>query len=98
MLSGRQPLKHDLARAESWIALTSGSAIDAAIAGVPVICLSPRNFAWEVSSHSRRGLEKPWRGDRSPWLANLAYTQWTPDEIAAGDCWRRLRGLVEIRS
>lgn len=88
-----QPLHIDLARAATWIAYTSGSSVDAAIAGVPVICLNPGNFAWDVSSHSLAGLEKPWLGDRSQWLANLAYTQWTNEEIASGLCWRHLRGL-----
>jgi hypothetical protein len=92
----RQPLHHDLARAGTWIAYTSGSAIDAVMAGVPTICMSEANFAWDVSAHSLARLEKPWTGDRSQWLANLAYTQWTNDEIGGGLCWRSLRDLVEM--
>lgn len=94
----RESLDADLARAGTWVAYTSGSAVDAAIAGVPVICLNSGNFAWEVASHSLSGLEKPWLGDRSQWLANLAYTQWTSDEIGNGLCWLNLRGLREVRS
>jgi hypothetical protein len=91
----RDPLHSDLARASTWIAYTSGSAIDAVMSGVPTICLSPANFAWDVSGHSLAGLEKPWTDNRSQWLANLAYTQWTNDEIGNGRCWRHLRGLTE---
>ncbi|MCW2318592.1 hypothetical protein M2322_004161 [Rhodoblastus acidophilus] len=91
----REPLQHDLARAGTWIAYTSGSAIDAVMTGVPTICMSEANFAWEVSAHSLASLDKPWTGDRSQWLSNLAHTQWTNDEIGEGLCWRSLRSLVE---
>jgi len=91
----REPLQHDLARAGTWIAYTSGSAVDAVMAGVPTICMSEANFAWDVSSHSLASLDKPWIGERSQWLENLAHAQWTNDEIGEGLCWRCLRSLVE---
>jgi hypothetical protein len=94
----REPLEHDLERASHWISYTSGSAVDAVIAGVASICFHPGNFAWDVSAHAFAGLENPWRGDRSQWLANLAYTQWQPDEILAGETWRHLRGLAQNAS
>lgn len=90
-----RPLSEDLSVAGAWVTYTSGSAVDAVMAGVPAICLSPNNFAWEVSGHKLSNLENPWRGDRSQWLANLAYRQWTVDEIGAGDCWRHLRKCVK---
>jgi len=91
----RRPLSEDLAAAGAWVTFTSGSAVDAVMAGVPTLCLSPNNFAWEVSGHRLIDLDKPWRGDRSQWIANLAYRQWTVDEIGAGHCWRHLRDCVE---
>jgi hypothetical protein len=94
----REPLQVDLARAGTWITLTSGSAIDAVIAGVPTICLNIHNFAWDASAHSLRGIEAPWRGERAQWLANLAYVQWTREEIEQGQCWRHLRELRERRA
>ena len=57
----------------TWIAYTSGSAVDAVMAGVPTICMSEANFAWDVSAHSLASLDKPWIGDRSQWLENLAH-------------------------
>ncbi len=95
MMVSRDPLEADLARAGTWIAHTSGSAVDAVLAGVPTICLGRGNFAWDVSAHSLRGLREPWTGDRTQWLANLSYAQWTHEEIRDGSCWRHLRGLVE---
>lgn len=94
----RETVQHDLARAGTWIAYTSGSAVDAVMAGVPTICMSEANFAREVSSHSLKYLDKPWTGDRAQWLANLAYAQWTRDEIGDGLCWRSIRTLVESES
>ncbi|WP_158255256.1 hypothetical protein [Rhodoblastus acidophilus] len=48
-----------------------------------------------MSGHRLADLADPWRGDRSQWIANLAYCQWTVDEIGAGHCWRHLRDCVE---
>jgi hypothetical protein len=77
------------------VSFSSGSAVDAALAGVPSLCLSANSFAWEVSRRSLADLDRPWRGDRAQWLANLAYVQWSADEIGDGACWRHLRKLVE---
>lgn len=89
------PLAADLARASAWVSLTSGSAVDAVLAGVPSICLARASSAWDVSAHSLTGLDRPWTGDRTAWLARLAYSQWTKAEIRDGQCWARLSPLVE---
>lgn len=91
----RRPLTEDLSRAARWVALTSGSAVDAVMAGVPTICLSPQNFAWDVASHHLSELDAPFRGPRENWLAKLSGVQWTEREIASGQCWRFLRPLTE---
>lgn len=88
------PLKRDLARAWRWVTFTSGSSIDAVLAGVPSVTLSQKNFSWSVSSHDLTNLASPATPDRTDWLARLASHQWNLDEIASGEAWGHLRQLV----
>jgi len=90
-----ETLEADLTRAGLWISFTSGSAVDAVMAGVPNICLHQGNFAWEVSAHSLADLDRPWTGERTSWLAGLASTQWSWREIRDGSCWQALSKRVE---
>jgi len=88
------PLNEDLARAWRWISFTSGSSIDAVLAGVPSVTLNQKNFSWSVSSHDITDLATPATPDRTDWLARLASHQWNLDEIASGKAWSHLRQLV----
>ncbi|MCL8385277.1 hypothetical protein [Xanthobacter aminoxidans] len=89
-----ESLDVDLQRAGHWISYSSGSAIDAVLAGVPSLTLSRFNFAWEVSRHSIRHVNHPIFPDRMEWLSRLAYAQWSDDEIRLGLAWRNLRPFV----
>ena len=91
----QEALAADLARAGTWVSFTSGSAVDAVLAGVPSICLARANLSWDVSAHSLRALDLPWTGDRTAWLARITYSQWSRTEIRDGACWRHLSQLVE---
>lgn len=84
-------LGEDLARAGVWVSLTSGSAIDAIIAGVKSVCLSPNNFGWPVSLHSVDEIETAFTPDRTAWVNQLTYSQWTREEIADGKAWESVR-------
>jgi hypothetical protein len=51
--------------------------------------LSPVSMAWPMASHN---LREPVRTpDRSQWAYNLAYRQWTLEEIASGEFWETVR-------
>lgn len=83
------PLEHDLLWADVAVTVCSTAAVEAVIAGVPTITLSRRSVAWPVTSHAVR--EPLYRGDRSRWLHELAYRQWTLAELASGEAWSHLR-------
>ncbi|MFA5490733.1 MAG: hypothetical protein WC284_16255 [Candidimonas sp.] len=84
-------LEEDLNRAYCFVTYSSGSAVDAVINGTPSISLSESNMAWDVSFHSLDDLDKMTYKDRTQWAYNLAYTQWTTDEIRKGLAWKHLR-------
>ena len=86
-------LTADLAGAERAITWTSNSAVDAVLAGVPTIALNPGCIAWPVTSHQ---LGDPlFTGDRDAWCYDLAYRQFTHDELANGEAWRHIRYGIE---
>ena len=92
----RRPLEEDLGRAACWVSYTSGSSIDAVLAGVPSVTLSPDNFCWDVCRHALKDIRNPLFADRQPLLNRLAYSQWSAEEIGSGEAWRHLRPLTNL--
>lgn len=77
-----------LARASAVAAFNSNSLTDAALAGVPVLAEDHGAMAWPVAG---RGLDSvPALADRTAWTSALAWTQWTPQQIASGEAWEAL--------
>jgi hypothetical protein len=77
---------------ECWALVThsSNAAVEALIAGVPVLC-TDRCAAYRMGSADVSQIEKPlMREDREQWAWNLAANQWNIDEMRDGTCWREL--------
>jgi len=58
-------------------------AMEAQLLGIPTICHSD-SFAADISSTKLEDIENPFKTDISQWLYNLAYSQFTHDEIESG--------------
>jgi hypothetical protein len=64
--------------------------VDALVAGVPSFCVD--GIAAPLSESDLTKIETPCRPEgREQWVADIAYTQWTVDEIARGLPWRHLK-------
>ena len=57
---------------------------------MPVITCSEYNFMWPISSHSIEDIETPKLGSRQQTFYDLAWTQWSVDEIKQGKPWEHL--------
>ena len=82
------PLETQLASASACVTWASTAAVEAVLAGVPTIVYHAGSIASPVTSPdcaARRFL-----GERSQWAYNLAYRQWTHDEIRSGECWQHI--------
>jgi len=55
--------------------------VDAAIAGLKVITTDPHSPVWPISGQ---------RGDREQWLNDLAWHNWSKDEIRRGAMWEAI--------
>lgn len=85
-----RPLAADLR--DAWLLVThsSASAVEALIAGIPVIVTDPVCAASGFST-AFAGVESPEMVDgREEWAARLADSQWTLEELKNGTAWRML--------
>lgn len=81
----------------AWCVLTinSNTSVDAVLAGKPCITLHRGSMAREVTAHGVAKIELPFTPDRTQWAYNLAYTQWSPQEIENGEAWNHLKRKFE---
>ena len=88
-------LQQTLNRCAGVITYNSNSGVDALIAGVPTMASDIGSMAWPVASKSLEQLLEFNYPDRMQWLNNLAYTQWTIDEVMDGSAWKHLWRRVD---
>lgn len=88
------PLPQALSTAHALVTHSSNVAIEAACLGTPVF-VSPTSAAASIGRTDLADVEKPVYPDRAPWLAHLAYNQFSFDEICDGTAWRLLLELEE---
>lgn len=84
-------LADDLAGASLAVAWNSTATVESVLAGVPTVTLDEGAMAWPVASHDIGAeLRRP---DRSEWCADLAWAQFSMDEIASGFAWDHLKEI-----
>lgn len=84
------PVKEDLKRAFAVVTYNSNTAVEAVMEGIPSFSFDVGSMAYEVTSHNLNTLEKFYTPDRKQWAYNLAYCQWTLDEMRKGETWEHL--------
>jgi len=92
------PWEEHLKDAYCVVAYSSGLSIDAVLNGYPVIACDEGNFAWNVAETKLKNIENlNLASDQEvqQWLYNLAYCQWTADEMESGECWTHLKPSIE---
>jgi len=90
-LEGGTGLIEDFRRARVVVGFNSNALTESICEGIPTFSLCPSAMSWECSNTSLEHLETPViEFDRSQWLNNLGYCQWTETEIKRGDPWYHL--------
>lgn len=77
----------------SCVTWSSTAAIESVVSGIPTVAMDRGSMAWEVTS---RSLAHKYVGPRCQWAYNLAYRQWTHDELASGEAWQHIAGGLDI--
>ena len=91
--NGGNSLYEDFKKAWACVTFSSNAATEAVCEGIPVINLDNSSFSWPVSYHTLDILTNPvieCNFDRTQWLYDCAYTQWTLEEINKGMVHKRL--------
>jgi hypothetical protein len=92
------PLAHDLDQAGICVTYSSGSTIDAVLAGVPCITMDQGNLAYPVSEWDIQNIAAPYTAKNKEirdWLLRLAYSQWNLEEIAQGRAWQHVIDILQ---
>lgn len=84
------PIEDELTRAHCVVTFNSNSGVDAILAGVPVFAFDIGSMVYSLASKNWATLEAPRKPDRTQWLNDISYAQWTPQEMANGQTWRHL--------
>ncbi len=81
----------------SWAVVchSSNPAINAVMGGIPVF-VSSSSLCYDVGLDilDLSKINEPLYPDRRQWLRDLSYTEWTIDEIGAGEPWDRIKGMI----
>jgi len=80
----------DWSRFHAVVTYSSNTAVEGLIEGVPVFVDDIGSMALACANRCLDDLENPWKPDRHQWAWDLAYTQWTPAEMAEGLTWKHL--------
>lgn len=93
---GGKGLRKDLNGAWFVVAYNSNTLTQAVLEGIPSICFNPDGMAYPACL-PYVNISKPHKAkdiDRTQWLHNSAYTQWTIAEIRDGQAWDHLKSVV----
>lgn len=90
-----RPLAECLADARFVVTFNSNSATDAVLAGIPALACDAGSIAWPVTGHGLAA--DPPSPDRTRWAADIAWRQWTTDEIESGAAWEFVRHGLDDR-
>ena len=88
--SEHHTIEEALKDAFALVAYNSNSLVDALIAGVPAFALGPGSMVSAVANTDLAQLEDPYRPDRMQFFHDLAYCQWTINEMKTGAPWVHL--------
>ena len=81
---------------DAWCVVnhSSNPATQAVLNGVPIFT-GPESLAAPVANLNLKRIEDPDLPDRQQWANNIAYTEWTVEEIAEGIPLQRLMPYIE---
>ena len=83
----------DCTNAYAVVNWSSNPATQAVMQGVPVF-VGPDSLAYDVGNHDLARINSPSMPDRTQWLNDIAYTEWTLDEIEQGIPLNRLTSYL----
>lgn len=84
------PLEDDFANAHAVVTFNSNTAVDALLWGKAVYAFDEGSMVWNVCNKDLATINAPEYHNRLQWSRDLAYCQWTLDEMRQGKTWSHL--------
>jgi len=69
----------------------STASVDSCVRGIPTFCTSDLALCWPVANKDLNNIETPEYPDRTQWINDIGYKQWTTDEIRNGTVFKRFK-------
>lgn len=85
------PIEEAIKGAKVVVTINSNAGVDAVLAGKPVVALDVGSMVYDIAAHDFTKLLVPNWPDRTQWCNNIAYAQWKPKEVIAGETWEHLK-------
>jgi hypothetical protein len=85
-----RPIREDFEDAWAVVAYNSNSVVEGIIQGIPGFSFDAGSMATSVCNMNIEDIENPQMPDRQQWLNDLAYCQWTLEEMRSGEAWKHL--------
>lgn len=82
-----------LSSAACVVTWNSNTAVEAVLAGIPSFAVDPGSMAWPVTAHGP--LDDLIMPDRSDWFRDMAWRQWSMEEISSGFAWNVVREAMK---
>ena len=93
-----RPLAEDLRDAVYVVTYNSNTGVDAILNGVPVYAADEGSMVWDIASHNLPDATYPKANVLDQWAHDLAYTQWTTEEMKEGLPWEHLTKTEAARA
>ena len=91
----KRTLEEDMAGAEYVVTFNSNSGVDAVLAGLPVTCDDMGSMVYRLAGcDPTENPGYPTQGELMRWASDIAYAQWSPEEIASGEALARIIDCV----
>ena len=74
----------------------STASTDSCIRGIPTFCTSDLAICWPVANTDLLKIESPIYPDRTQWVYDLGYKQWTEKEIKDGTVFKRFKEKLKL--
>tara|TARA_A100001015_G_scaffold319164_1_gene441250 strand:+ start:3149 stop:4132 length:984 start_codon:yes stop_codon:yes gene_type:complete len=74
----------------------STASIDSCVRGIPTFVTSDLAICWPVANTVLEDIENPKYPDRTQWVNDLGYKQWTVEEIRNGTVFKRFKSKLKL--
>lgn len=93
-MGGGKSLQTAFNNAVAVVTLNSNTSVESVFEGIPTFTFDEGAMAWEVTQHTPASTFE--MNDRRQWAYDLAYKQWTLEEIESGLSWDHLKNNKSI--